>query len=52
MSYFVKAAIAAGFSEQQADFMDKALAKFPHEHDMEDVRGLEEALEGEEEGSE
>lgn len=45
MSAFTKQAIVAGFSQQQADFLDTMLAKFPHEHDMADIEGLEEALE-------
>lgn len=47
MSAFTKQAIAAGFSQAQADFMDSMLAKFPHGHDMDEIEGLEEALEGE-----
>ena len=45
MSAFKRQAMAAGFSQEQADFMDSMLAKFPHTHDMEDIEGLEEALE-------
>ncbi len=51
MSAFTKQAIAAGFSQQQADFMDSMLAKFPHIHDMEDIEGLEEALESDDDDS-
>ena len=51
MSAFQKKAIAAGFTPNQAAFLDLEMAKFPHEHEIEDVIGLEEALEddGEEE---
>lgn len=44
MSAFVKAAVAAGFSESQAEFMDEWLAGANHTHDIEDIEGLEEAL--------
>jgi len=52
MSAFTKQAVAAGFSQQQADFLDTMLAKFPHMHDMEDIEGLEEALESEDDKEE
>ena len=51
MSAFTKQAVAAGFSQQQADFMDSMLAKFPHMHEIEDIEGLEEALESEDDDS-
>jgi hypothetical protein len=50
MSAFTKQATAAGFSQQQADFMDSMLAKFPHTHEIEEIEGLEEALESEDDG--
>jgi hypothetical protein len=50
MSAFTKQAVAAGFSQQQADFMDSMLAKFPHSHEIDEIEGLEEALEGGDEG--
>lgn len=51
MNAFVKAAVAAGFSEAQADFMDEWLAGANHHHEIEDIEGLEEALgEDEEDG--
>jgi hypothetical protein len=45
MSAFTKQAVAVGFSQDQADFLDKMLAKFPHEHDIGDVEGLHDRLE-------
>jgi hypothetical protein len=42
---FLSDALAAGFSESQARFMDEFLAKHPHQHEIEDVDGLDEALE-------
>ena len=47
MSAFTKQAVIAGFTQAQADFLDSRLAKFPHTHEMEDIEGLEEALESE-----
>lgn len=52
MSQFYKDAIAAGFTSSQAKFLDDRLAKYPHEHEIEDVIGLEDALEGDEEEDE
>ena len=49
MSQFYKEAIAAGFSPEQAKLLDQRLAKYPHEHEIEDIVGLEDALEGNEE---
>ena len=46
MSDFSKQAQKAGFTKEQADFLDTMLAKFPHMHDIDDIEGLEEALEG------
>ena len=45
MDEFIENAIEAGFSRKEAEFMDNALAKFPHSHDVSDVEGLEGALE-------
>lgn len=42
---FINAAVEAGFSRAQARFMDDYLAKHPHNHEIEDVEGLEETLE-------
>jgi hypothetical protein len=50
MSAFQKKAIAAGFTPNQAAFLDLELAKFPHEHEIEDIVGLEDALETEDDG--
>ena len=52
MTAFQKKAIAAGFTPSQAAFLDLELAKYPHEHEIEDVIGLEDALEGDEEDEE
>lgn len=52
MSAFTKQAVIAGFTQAQADFLDSRLAKFPHIHEMEDIEGLEEALESEDEEEE
>lgn len=49
MTAFEKKAITAGFTPNQAAFLDAELAKYPHEHEMEDIVGLEEALETDEE---
>jgi hypothetical protein len=52
MSRFIDDAIEAGFSMEQAKFMDECIAKYPHTHDIDEIEGLEEALEsveGEEE---
>lgn len=51
MSAFRQAAKDAGFSEEQARFLDTLLSKPGHHHDIEEVDGLEEelaALEGDE----
>lgn len=50
MSDFTRRAIQAGFSQEQAAFLDTMLAKFPHGHEIEEVEGLEERLEEIEEG--
>jgi hypothetical protein len=42
-------AIEAGFTEEQADFIAERLAVVGHKHEIEDIDGLEEELEGEEE---
>jgi hypothetical protein len=42
---FVEAAIEAGFTHEQADFLDQWLAKFPHSHDVSEIDGLEDAIE-------
>jgi len=47
---FIRAEMAAGFSQEQAEFMDEALAKHPHTHDIEDIGDLEERLEDIESG--
>lgn len=44
MNAFCKAAVAAGFTEAQADFMDEWLAGANHGHEIGDIEGLEEAL--------
>ena len=41
---FIKRALAAGFPPEQADFLNSHVAKYPHVHDMDEVTGLEEAL--------
>lgn len=57
MRDFIEAAMEVGFTEEQAEFMDQWLAKFPHGHDVSEIDGVDElvdekvdeALEGEEE---
>jgi hypothetical protein len=44
---FKTEAIAAGFTEKQAAFMEDWLAFEGHSHEIEDVDGLSEALAGE-----
>lgn len=44
MSAFTKQAVAAGFTQEQADFLDKQLAKFPHEHTAEDITDFDDAV--------
>ena len=39
-SEFVDNAVEAGFTVQQAEFMDQWLAKFPHNHDVSEIDGL------------
>jgi len=51
MSVFTKQAVAAGFSQAQADFMETQLAKYPHGHEIDEIEGLEEALECDEDDS-
>ena len=46
---FITAAIKAGFTESQARFMEAFLAKHPHQHEIDDIEGLSEELEGLEE---
>ena len=42
---FEEAALEAGFTKDQIEFMDEWLAKYPHTHSMDEVDGLETALE-------
>lgn len=51
MNEFITCALAAGFTQKQAEFMDEWLAGAEHEHEIEDVNGLAESLgdEGEDE---
>lgn len=49
MNEFVKRALAAGFTPTQAQFMRSYLSKPGHTHQIDDVEGLEEALELQEE---
>lgn len=44
MSAFYDDATEAGFTPDQARFLDECLAKHPHTHDVDDIVGLEEAL--------
>lgn len=52
MSDFLEDAIEAGFSREQAEFLDERLAKYPHSHTVEEIDGLEDALEDIEEEEE
>lgn len=52
MSEFVKLAVAAGFTKAQAEFMEEYLSEPGHTHEIEDVEGLAEALDLEEEEEE
>ena len=42
---FRRVALSVGFNVNQAKFLDEALAKHPHSHEIEDVEGLPETLE-------
>lgn len=44
MSDFTRQAQKAGFTPQQADFLDTMLAKFPHSHEAGDIEGLDETI--------
>ena len=44
MSVFTEAAKRAGFTAEQAKFMEEFVALSGHHHDIEEVDGLEEAL--------
>ncbi len=46
MNEFRSAAADAGFSIKQIDFLEEFVAPKPHTHDIDEVIGLEEALEG------
>lgn len=43
-SEFVTEAIAAGFTRQQAIWMEENVAEEGHSHDIQDIEGLPEAL--------
>jgi hypothetical protein len=45
-SEFYKEAIAAGFTEKQARWLEENVAEEGHTHAIDDVEGLEEALAG------
>jgi hypothetical protein len=47
-SEFLTEAIAAGFSRQQAEWLEANVAEEGHVHTIEDVEGLAEALDGDE----
>lgn len=51
-SQFEGAALDAGFTQKQIEFMDEFLAKYPHTHNAEDINGLEEFIEAIEEDEE
>lgn len=42
---FMELGLEAGFSKEQLEFLEEHLAKYPHTHDIDDVVGLQEALE-------
>jgi hypothetical protein len=42
---FVEAAMEVGFTQEQAEFMDELLAKYPHSHRVEEVEGLDDYIE-------
>lgn len=44
--HFKQRAKLAGFNTNQIDFMWECLAKIPHTHEIDEVEGLEEELEG------
>ena len=49
---FIEEAVEAGFSKEQAEFMFMNMAQSEHTHEIEDIEGLEQALdldEGEDE---
>jgi hypothetical protein len=49
---FIQDAIDAGFTREQAEFLETRLALYPHAHEIDEVHGLVEALEELEEGEE
>jgi hypothetical protein len=51
-SDFKRKALKAGFTEEQADFLDQNVAEFPHTHEISEIDGLEEELAGSEDDSE
>jgi hypothetical protein len=44
MNEFVEAAIEAGFTQEQAEFMEQWLARFPHNHDVSEIDGVDELV--------
>ena len=44
MSDFSRRAIQAGFSQEQAAFLDTMLAKFPHTHEADEITDLDEVI--------
>lgn len=44
MNEFDLAAKEAGFTDEQIEFLNQFVAKFPHMHDVEDINGLEDAV--------
>lgn len=49
---FIESGLESGFTESQLEFMWVFLAKYPHTHSMDEIDGLEEALEEVEEEEE
>ncbi len=45
-SEFLTTAMAAGFSRQQAEWMEENCAEEGHTHEIDDVEGLAQALDG------
>ena len=44
MSEFLRAALAAGFDEKQAKFLELWVALKGHEHEVQDIVGFDEAV--------
>lgn len=49
---FITDAIEAGFTAEQAAFLEERMAQYPHSHEIDEINGLEEVLAEEEDEEE